>query len=66
MSSNKDDGRMSARRRQPSSEFYARDFTKLDIEHQAAELGMLRVREKGFRRTISNWLKSGGTQKAAE
>ena len=62
MSSNKDDGRTPACGREPLSEFYAGHFNKLDIEHKAAELGLLRVREKRFRRVIRNRLKSGRTQ----
>jgi len=62
MSSNKDDGRTPASGRKPLSELNAGDFTELDIEHKAAEPGMLRVREKRFRGVIRNRMKSGCTQ----
>jgi len=62
MSSNKDDGRMATCGRQSLSEFDAGYFTELDIEYKATELGMLRVRQKRFGRTISNRLKPGRTQ----
>jgi len=66
MSSNKDDGRTPTCGREPPSEFYAGDCAELNIEHKAAEPGMLRVREKRFRRAISNRLKSGRAQESTE
>ena len=66
MTSDKDDRCTPACGREPLSEFYAGHVTELDIEHKAAELGMLRVREKRFRRVISNRLNSRCTQQPAE
>ena len=58
MSSDKDDGRKPASGRELLSEFYAGHGAELDVEHKAAELGMLPVREKRFCRVISDRLKS--------
>jgi len=66
MSSNKDNGRWSANRRKPLSEFYAGYATELNVEHEAAELGMLPVREKRLRRIVSNRLYPGRTQQASK
>ena len=62
MSSNKDDRRALAFGREAPSEFYSGHFTELDVEDKAAELWMLRVRQKRFCRVIGNWLKSGRAQ----
>ena len=66
MSRDKDDRRTPALGREPLSELYARHFTEPDIEYQATELWMLLVCEKGFRRVVRNWLKSGRAQEPAE
>jgi len=66
MSRNEDDGRTLACRREMLCEFYAGHATELDVEHQAAELGMLPVREKRFRRVVGDRLKSRRTQQPTE
>jgi len=47
---------------QPPSELDARHATELNVEDEAAELGMLRVREKRFRRIVSDRLHSRRAQ----
>ena len=49
MSRNKNDRRSLTCCRESLREFYSGYVTKLDVEHQAAELGMLAVGEKCLR-----------------
>src|SRR5271157_3906008 len=66
MGSNKDDGRPLAYCREPLSEFDAGHATELDVEHEAGKLRMLPVREKRFRRIVSNRLHSRRLQQPGE
>jgi len=59
MSRDEYDRRMPALGKEPLSEFYTRHFAEPNIEHVATELGMLRIRQEGLRRVISDRLKSG-------
>ena len=54
MSGDEYDGGVVAHSREPLSELDTRYATELDVEHKAAELGMLRVGEKRFRRGIGD------------
>jgi len=46
MGGDEDDGRTAAYGGEPSREFDAGHATQLNVEHQAAELGMLGISEK--------------------
>jgi hypothetical protein len=60
------DGSVYAVSNEPLSQFDTGHGTQLDVEHQAAELRMLPVREERLRRRIRDRLKARRTQQPAE